>query len=232
MRLTLLDEGNPEFPPPTDALVQPDGLLAVGGNLAPDTLIRAYRNGIFPWYQDNDPILWWSPSRRCILRPCNFHVSSSLRRILRRNFYYVTSNVCFRDVVLACSRPRGDGGTWITSEMVEAYCKLHQLGNAHSIEVWDGDDLVGGIYGVLTGCVFSGESMFSAVSNGSKIAMAYLCQYMISSNMTYLDCQIENPHLMTLGAQFITRSSFIDELVNNQEASQPWEFNSYSNWVW
>ena len=99
MRLTLLDEGNPEFPPPTDALVQPDGLLAVGGNLAPDTLIRAYRNGIFPWYQDNDPILWWSPSRRCILRPCTFHVSSSLRRILRRTFYYVTSNVCFRDVV-------------------------------------------------------------------------------------------------------------------------------------
>ena len=137
MRLALLDESNPEFPSVTEALNQPDGLLAVGGNLLPGTLCKAYERAIFPWYTDNEPILWWSPSNRCVLMPESFHISRSLRRILRQKYYSVTSNKCFREVVLACSKPRDNCGTWISAEMIDAYSDLHQHGQAHSIEVWD-----------------------------------------------------------------------------------------------
>ena len=232
MKLALLEESNPDFPPVSEALSQPDGLLAIGGNLRPETLSKAYERAIFPWYTEEDPILWWSPSNRCVLMPESFYISSSLRRILRQKYYSVTSDKCFREVVLACSKPRGDGGTWINSAMIDAYSDLHQHGQAHSIEVWDKKSLVGGIYGVLVGDVFSGESMFSSVNNGSKIAMAHLCKYMSSAGMFCLDCQIENPHLITLGTELIPRSTFVEHLSKSLGAKFLWDFNNYSNWIW
>ena len=232
MKLAMLDEFNPEFPPVNEALDEPDGLLAIGGNLYPKTLAKAYERAIFPWYTEEEPILWWSPSNRCVLMPNNFYISKSLRRILRQNYYSVTSNKCFREVVLACSKPRGEGGTWIGPAMVDAYSNLHQHGKAHSIEVWDKTKLVGGIYGVLVGGVFSGESMFSIINNGSKIAMAHLCQYMSSSGMVCLDCQIENSHLTSLGAELIPRSTFTEYLSKSTKVKFSWNFNRHSNWIW
>lgn len=232
MRLTLLEESNPVFPSVTEALSQPDGLLAVGGNLYPETLSKAYERAIFPWYTDDEPILWWSPSNRCVLMPENFYISRSLRRVLRQKYYSVTSDMCFRDVVVACSKPRDSCGTWINSAMIDAYSDLHNQGQAHSIEVWDKKKLVGGIYGVLVGGVFSGESMFSVVNNGSKIAMAHLCQYMSRAGMFCLDCQIENSHLMTLGTELIPRSTFVEHLSKSLDVEFLWDFNNYSNWIW
>ena len=232
MRLTLLEESNPVFPSVTEALNQPDGLLAVGGNLYPETLSKAYERAIFPWYTDDGPILWWSPSNRCVLMPKNFYISRSLRRVLRQENYSVTSDTCFRDVVIACSKPRDSCGTWINSAMIDAYSDLHNQGQAHSIEVWDKNKLVGGIYGVLVGRIFSGESMFSVVNNGSKIAMAHLCQYMSRAGMFYLDCQIENSHLITLGTELIPRSTFVEHLSKSLDVKFLWDFNNYSNWIW
>jgi leucyl/phenylalanyl-tRNA--protein transferase len=232
MRLALLDDNYPQFPSVSEALGEPDGLLAVGGNLDPETLISAYRKGIFPWYQDDSPILWWSPSRRCLISPSKFHISSSLRRELRQRKYSITSNVCFQDVVLACAKSRGDGGTWITEQMLNAYTQLRDLHIAHSVEVWNGGILVGGIYGVLSGGIFCGESMFSAVSNSSKIALAHLCQYLDKVGVSWLDCQLQNDHLMTLGAEIMSREIFIEKLIQSKSFSHRWEFSSHNNWKW
>ena len=233
MNLTLLDSEQPQFPHPRHAVKEPDGLLAVGGNLSPSTLINAYRQGIFPWYQDDDPILWWSPSQRCLIPMAGLHLSKSLVRTLRRQEYTITSDKDFAGVVQACAAPRdNDGGTLITAEMVEAYCQLHSMGQAHSVEVWDQGQLVGGIYGVAVGEVFCGESMFSRVTNGSKIAMAHLCQGLCQRGFKLLDCQLENPHLISMGASLVPRDQFLAtlELCRDKQPGWPAQNDWGNDW--
>ena len=232
MNLAVLDPHDPEFPSPSASLDEPDGLLAVGGNLKPTTLLSAYGRGIFPWYQDDDPILWWSPIERCVIRPDNFYISTRLRRQLRQARYQIKSDTAFSDVISACAEPRGDGGTWITPEMIDAYTQLHEYGGAHSVEVWDGPSLVGGIYGVQVGSLFCGESMFSRVNNGSKIAVAHLLRWMNAAGLDMLDCQLSNPHLLSLGAQTMQRDTFLGDLSTAREKTCSWSFNELSADSW
>jgi len=223
VQIPLLDQDHPRFPDPSGALTEPDGLLAVGGNLQPQTLLSAYRSGIFPWYQDEDPILWWSPATRCVLPPSDLHCSKSLRKTLRRNDYQVTVNQAFNTVVDACSEPReDDGGTWITEEMKAAYTQLHQQGKAHSLEVWFEGNLVGGLYGVAVGSIFCGESMFSRRASASKIALAHLCRWGLDAGLKLIDCQLVNPHLISLGAISIDRSIFIEQLSKSRDKGLNW----------
>lgn len=213
MQIPLLDSDYPLFPSPLDALSEPDGLLAAGGNLLPETLVRAYRSGIFPWYQDGDPILWWSPATRCVIEPSALHCSRSLRKSLRRKDYLVTLDRAFDQVIYACSEPRDDdGGTWITEQMMAAYNVLHQRGDAHSIEVWHDHELIGGLYGVAVGGLFCGESMYSRRRDSSKIAMAHLCRWAQDTGIQLIDCQLVNPHLSSLGAIGIERCEFLTRL--------------------
>lgn len=208
----LLDS-DPEapFPPTALALREPDGLLAVGGDLSPARLLSAYRNGIFPWYSEGQPILWWSPDPRAVLRTDGVHLASRFRRTLRACGWTLRADTRFAEVATACAhadRP-GQRGTWITPEMHAAYVRLHALGHAHSIEVLDGDRLVGGLYGVAVGRMFYGESMFSAVSGGSKAALAGLARYLDGHGWPLIDAQVENPHLMRMGAQRWPRDAFV-----------------------
>ncbi len=201
------------FPDPQTA--HASGLLAVGGDLSPQRLLMAYSLGIFPWYNPGEPILWWSPDPRCVLYPDRFHISRSLRRTLRRHPYRLSINENFAAVIYWCRRLRLDAdgrGTWITREMKEAYLRLHQLGFAHSVECWDGEELVGGLYGVCIGRCFFGESMFSRRSNASKIVLAHLMKHLQRNKMTLLDCQQTTQHLLSLGAVEIPRSRFAAEL--------------------
>ena len=224
MQIPLLDQEDPKFPDPRGALAEPDGLLAAGGNLHPATLLNAYRQGIFPWYQDDDPILWWSPATRCVLDPTNFHCAKSLFKALRRNNYSVTTNRAFAEVISACSDPRDiEGGTWITDEMIGAYNDLHDQGYAHSVEVWCEDDLIGGLYGLAIGSIFCGESMFSRSANASKIAMAHLCRWGVESGLELIDCQLVNPHLLSLGAEPLDRELFLQRLINGRDQSLGWD---------
>jgi leucyl/phenylalanyl-tRNA--protein transferase len=225
MQIPLLDQESPTFPDPRRALAEPDGLLAAGGNLFPATLITAYRQGIFPWFDDEDPILWWSPAIRCVLDPTKFHCSKSLAKALRRSNYSVTSNRAFTEVISACSDPRDiEGGTWITDEMIAAYKELHNQGHAHSIEVWCGDSLIGGLYGLAIGNLFCGESMFSRSANASKIAMAHLCRWGIESGLELIDCQLVNPHLLSLGAESLDRELFLKRLHAGRDKSLDWGY--------
>jgi leucyl/phenylalanyl-tRNA--protein transferase len=212
MRLPILDTQRPEFPDPSVTLDDPDGLLAIGGNLFPTTLLSAYYRGIFPWYSEGDPILWWSPSIRCVLIPSELHLSKSLRKQLRKEQYRVTLNCAFDAVINSCSQRAPDQGTWINQDMILAYSALHKLGHAHSLELWDGDNLIGGVYGVCVGSIFCGESMFSRQSNASKIALAYLCNYLINIGIKIIDCQLVNDHLLSLGAKSISRDVFLNKL--------------------
>jgi leucyl/phenylalanyl-tRNA--protein transferase len=200
------------FPEPD--LAEPDGLLAVGGDLSTQRLLLAYQNGIFPWYSDDSPILWYSPHKRFVLYPPELKVSKSMRQILRSGRFKVTSNTCFAQVIKACSNaPReGQDGTWITDDMQVAYIKLHAEGYAHSIEVWEQNELVGGLYGVWVGAVFCGESMFSRVSNASKTALIYLCQ---SNKFQLIDCQVHTGHLESMGARMIPREEYVAVLHNS-----------------
>jgi leucyl/phenylalanyl-tRNA--protein transferase len=228
MQIPLLDFEDPEFPDPRGALIDPDGLLAAGGNLSPATLVDAYRHGIFPWYQDEDPILWWSPATRCVINPSQFHCSKSLAKTLRRHHYSVTTNQAFAEVIRACSDPRGDeeapeNGTWITDEMIDAYTNLHHQGDAHSIEVWSDDKLIGGLYGLAIGSLFCGESMFSRSANGSKIAMAHLCRWGLESGLELIDCQLVNPHLLSLGAEPLDRTLFLRRLQSMRDKTLAWK---------
>jgi leucyl/phenylalanyl-tRNA--protein transferase len=201
------------FPDPDSALDVPDGLLAWGGDLHPRRLRNAYRQGIFPWYSDGQPILWWNPARRCVLFPGQVHVSRRLRRLLRQQRFEVTADTAFAEVIAACARSRGDeSGTWITQDMREAYTRLHFEGLAHSIEVWDQGRLAGGLYGIVLGGVFFGESMFSAVSNASKVALVTLCRQLESHGYGLLDCQLSHPHLLSMGAVEIPRQRFLELL--------------------
>jgi len=194
------------FPDPE--LAEPDGLLAVGGDLSAERLLLAYSEGIFPWYSDDTPILWYSPHERFVLFPAELNISSSMKRVINSRCFNITFDTCFADVIEACSSvPRKDqDGTWITEDMKTAYIHLHQLGRAHSIEVWQGDDLVGGMYGVAVGDVFCGESMFSKVSNASKMALISLIK---SGKYKLLDCQVHTDHLESMGARMIGRKEYM-----------------------
>jgi leucyl/phenylalanyl-tRNA--protein transferase len=200
------------FPEP--GLAEPDGLLAVGGDLSTQRLLLAYQNGIFPWYSDDSPILWYSPHERFVLYPHELKISKSMRQLLRSNRFSITTNTCFADVIKACSAaPReGQDGTWITDDMQAAYIKLHDEGYAHSVEVWEGSTLVGGLYGVWVGDVFCGESMFSKVSNASKTALIYWCE---TGNFKLIDCQVHTDHLESMGARMIAREQYIAVLHNS-----------------
>ena len=208
-----------DFPDVTLALRDPDGLLAVGGDLTIERLLAAYRRGIFPWYSGDQPILWWSPDPRSVLFPDKLHISRSLRKSLRKQQFTITFDTVFADVIRACSQPRaGDPGTWITDEMQHAYIRLHQAGYAHSIECWLNDKLVGGLYGIAIGKVFFGESMFSHVTDASKISFVYLVRQLQRWQFELIDCQIETSYLNQFGAKLIARSEFITRL--NQHCNQ------------
>jgi leucyl/phenylalanyl-tRNA---protein transferase len=199
------------FPPVAQALKEPDGLLAAGGDLSPERLQAAYRRGIFPWYSRGQPILWWSPDPRAVLIPRELKISRSLAKTLRNSRFEVRFDTAFADVIAACgdSKLRAEG-TWIVREMRAAYCKLHELGLAHSVEVWRDQELVGGLYGVALGKIFYGESMFSRVSDASKVALKFLCDELIRREFALIDCQMATPHLLSLGAKLIPRKEFID----------------------
>lgn len=200
------------FPPPEEA--EPDGLLAVGGDLSSERLLLAYQLGIFPWYSERQPILWWSPDPRLVLEPEEFHVSRRLRQILNRGVFKVTFDQAFESVIRACaSAPRpGQDGTWITPEMQEAYIRLHKEGFAHSVESWLDGELAGGIYGVSLGRCFFGESMFSQKSNGSKVALARLVERLRAWDFHMLDAQMPTRHMISLGAKEIPRAAFLKRL--------------------
>jgi leucyl/phenylalanyl-tRNA--protein transferase len=200
------------FPPVEQA--NRDGILAVGGDLSSERLQLAYTSGIFPWFEEGEPIMWWSPNPRMVLFLDELIVSKSMRNILNRNVFKVTFNQNFRDVISNCQNIERDGqnGTWITNDMIEAYCKLHELGIAKSVEVWQDAVLVGGLYGIDLGHIFCGESMFSKVSNASKVAFIALVNHLKTENYQLLDCQVYNPHLESLGCREIERADFMEIL--------------------
>jgi leucyl/phenylalanyl-tRNA---protein transferase len=201
------------FPPVELALTEPEGLLAAGGDLSADWLLGAYRRGIFPWYGDDQPILWWSPDPRMVLFPAELRVRRSLAKRLRNAGFRVTADHAFAAVVRACAAPRrGQPGTWITAEMRDAYDRLHRLGAAHSVEVWRDEALVGGLYGVALGPVFFGESMFARETDASKVALVHLARAMQAGGGRLIDCQLHTPHLASLGARDIARDVFIGYL--------------------
>jgi leucyl/phenylalanyl-tRNA--protein transferase len=205
------------FPDPE--LAAEDGLLGVGGDPKPERLLLAYRNGIFPWFSRGEPIMWWSPEPRCVLYPENLKVSTSLRQALRKGGYEVRFDTCFTDVIRHCSatKRKGQRGTWITKEMVEAYIRLHELGYAHSTEVFIGGELAGGLYGVAIGMTYSGESMFHLRPEASKIALYHLVQRLKDWKFPLIDCQVTNPHLLSLGAEEMPRKEFLTLLKKNRK---------------
>ncbi|RPJ74844.1 MAG: leucyl/phenylalanyl-tRNA--protein transferase [Desulfobacteraceae bacterium] len=200
------------FPPPH--LSTPEGLLAVGGDLSEERLLLAYRMGIFPWYSEGEPILWWSPDPRLVLYPAEFHLSRSLGRTLRKNVFEITMDRAFPEVIGACAGLRAERGegTWIGPEMVAAYCRLHRAGFAHSVEVWAEGDLAGGLYGLSLGAGFFGESMFSRRKDASKAALAALVAHVQPLGLHFIDCQVTTGHLMRLGAREIPRRQYLREL--------------------
>lgn len=187
---------------------EPNGLLAVGGDLAPARILAAYREGIFPWYNPGDPILWWSPNPRTVIFPAQLHVSRSLKKLLRQGRYQVTLDQAFSAVIRACAERTDSSGTWISTEIIEAYSQLHLKGVAHSVEVWRDNELVGGLYGLALGKVFFGESMFSRADNASKVGFVHLVQQLKQWGFQLIDCQVANDHLFTLGATEVSRESF------------------------
>jgi leucyl/phenylalanyl-tRNA--protein transferase len=211
--LAWIGPGDPPqaFPDVRRALKDPDGLLAVGGDLSPARLLYAYRHGIFPWYHADQPILWWSPDPRAVFFPAEFHVSRSLGRRLRRGGFEIRLDTAFAEVMAACAAPRAqqpEGGTWLTAAMQAAYGELHRLGHAHSLEIWMDGALAGGVYGIALGGVFFGESMFSRVTDGSKIALACLTRHLQRLDFALLDCQVSSDHLLRLGCSLIPRAEF------------------------
>ncbi len=192
----------------------PDGILAIGGDLSSDRLLLAYKSGIFPWYNQGEPVVWYSPSQRMVLFPDELKVSKSMRQILKKDSYNVTFNQDFKEVISACKTiyRAGQGGTWITDEMEQAYINLHELGHAKSVEVWLNEELVGGLYGIDLGTIFCGESMFSTVSNTSKVALIYLVEKLKQEHYKLIDCQVYNNHLASFGAREIPRKEFLEYL--------------------
>jgi leucyl/phenylalanyl-tRNA--protein transferase len=225
----LSDDPDAPFPPAELALRRPDGLLAVGGDLSPQRLLQAYRHGIFPWYSEGQPILWWSPDPRTVFRTDAIRLSSRFRRGLRRSTWTVRADTAFDAVVAACADiPRaGQRGTWILPDMRQAYARLHRLGHAHSVEVFDDEgQLAGGIYGVAIGRMFFGESMFSARDGGSKIALAALARHLHAAGWPLIDAQVENTHLSSLGAESWPRPRFLEAVATL--ASRPGRTGSWT----
>jgi leucyl/phenylalanyl-tRNA--protein transferase len=215
--ITWLEPDTP-FPHPSLALHEPNGLLAAGGDLSSERLLSAYRQGIFPWFSEGEPTLWWSPDPRMVLYPKEFHPSRSLLKTLRNGNYEVRIDQNFTAVVQACAAPRGgQAGTWINTEIVEAYERLHHLGYAHCFETWSEGQLVGGLYGVAIGGLFFGESMFSRITDGSKIAFCHLVAHLHLSGFKILDCQMHTDHLSTLKAREISRKEFLDEVTRYRD---------------
>ncbi|WP_394236730.1 leucyl/phenylalanyl-tRNA--protein transferase [Pseudomonas anguilliseptica] len=224
--LTWLQRDSLDFPPLHKALREPNGLLAAGGDLRPERLIQAYRHGCFPWFQDGQPILWWSPDPRTVLLPDQLHVSRSLAKVLRQSRYRVTFDQAFADVIRACAAPRSYAAeTWITSPMQDAYLGLHRRGIAHSVEVWRDDELVGGLYGLAMGQLFFGESMFSRADNASKVGFVTLVEHLKGWGFVLIDCQMPTEHLLSLGAQTISRDEFAGYLRKHLDQS------SQADWV-
>ena len=242
-----------QFPPVEDALQEPNGLLAAGGDLSPTRLISAYRRGIFPWYSAGEPILWWSPSPRTVIFPAHLKVSHSLRKTLRKGDFHVTLDTQFRQVIEACAAPRREErkrrvpqvpwaqdaqerpprkpetSTWISAEIITAYCRLHEMGVAHSVEVWKEHELIGGLYGIAIGRVFFGESMFSRATDASKVALVHLVRQLERCGYTVIDGQVSSPHLYTLGAEDISRTDFITLLqgaVDVPNHPHPWQLDA------
>lgn len=218
---------NQPFPEVDKALSEPNGLLAVGGCLSSRRLLNAYRNGIFPWFGDNEPILWWSPDPRLVLWPERLRISRSLCKRLKRGEFRFSFDTSFEKVLEACAKPRAySAGTWITPEMTRAYLELHALGYAHSFEAWQNDALVGGLYGVAVGRVFFGESMFHRATDASKAAFAFACDCLCRWQYRIIDCQVHTEHLASLGAEEISRGEFIrllDQLCDEPVAGEAWK---------
>jgi leucyl/phenylalanyl-tRNA---protein transferase len=192
---------------PKTELAEADGLLAVGGDLSTERLIKAYESGIFPWYSDDEPICWYAPQERCVLYPSKIKISKTMQQVMDRRTFKITTNTAFEDVIVQCanSKRKDQDGTWITNDMQKAYIKLHQLGIAKSAEVWQNKELVGGLYGIDLGHIFCGESMFSKVSNASKAALIWLCK---NNNYALIDCQVRTEHLISMGAEIITQKTY------------------------
>ncbi|WP_114241471.1 leucyl/phenylalanyl-tRNA--protein transferase [Dyella sp. C9] len=231
IRLPLLDSAKPEhFPDPRKALDEPNGLLAFGGDLSPRRLLAAYAQGIFPWFNEDEPLLWWSPDPRCVFHTASLRVNRNLRRRLGEVSWRITLDQAFREVVEACAAPRpGQAGTWIVPAMIDAYEHLHRLGHAHSAEVWDGDSLVGGIYGIAVGRLFCGESMFSRESGGSRAALVALAQVLRGWDFPLIDAQVTNPHLLQLGAVEYPRAQFLRTIAQlSQLPGQPGSWAPFS----
>ena len=227
--LQWIDSNDPDadFPPLDHALTDPDGLLAFGGDLSVKRLLKAYRLGIFPWFSDGEPIMWWSPNPRTVLFPDKLKISRSLAKTCRKRPYKITLNKAFENVIQACAQPRNDGeGTWITTDMQQAYCALHRSGHAHSVEAWQDDQLVGGLYGIAIGQVFFGESMFAGATDASKIAFVHLVQQLQAWGFQLIDCQVDSAHLQSLGASQISRSEFahyLDKYCETDAKSADWQ---------
>lgn len=223
-----LESGDP-FPALERALTEPDGLLAAGADLSPARLLTAYRSGIFPWYSAGQPVLWWSPDPRMVLFPAEFRMPRSLLKRLRRRDYEIRIDTAFEAVMRACAAPRDDAaGTWITPDMIAAYCALHRLGHAHSVETWIGGELAGGLYGIALGRAFYGESMFARASDASKMALAHLVRRLQNRQFGIIDCQMNTAHLARFGAREIPRREFsqhLAELVNYPQADDAWHLD-------
>lgn len=218
------DDPPSAFPPIQAAMSEPDGLLAAGGDLSSERLLHAYRSGIFPWYEERQPILWWSPDPRCVMMPADLHIARRLRRSIKKSHWRITFNELFSDVIRACAAPRRSGeGTWITNDMTDAFETLHRSGWAHSIEIRDGERLVGGMYGLAIGRVFFAESMFSRESNASKYALLGLCNVLRQHRFEVIDCQVVSRHLVTLGAKLMPRARFRDILDSACDPANPFE---------
>ncbi len=230
MTVYLLSDSSLEFPPAR--LARYDGLLCIGGDLTPQRLINAYKNGIFPWFSEQEPILWWSPDPRLVLYPDKINISKSLNKKIRKSYFEVTIDKAFEEVISACSKYRGERrkSTWLVDHMVEAYINLHRLGYAHSVETWRDGRLAGGLYGVSLGRVFFGESMFSYVSDASKTALAGLCSYLKHHDFDLIDCQVTSEHLLSMGAEEISRGRFLKQLtasIKTDSLTGRWNFEGF-----
>ncbi len=218
------------FPPPELALIEPNGLLALGGDLSCKRLIQAYSKGIFPWFNEDEPILWWSPDPRMVLFPAELKISRSLRKALQKHDYQISVDCSFDQVIAACAMPRrNQSGTWINSGMIKAYRELHRMGHAHSVETWIDGKLAGGLYGVALGRVFFGESMFSRTTNASKIAFVHLVKQLARWRFGIIDCQMKTAHLASLGAREIPRTQFtrtVEELIHYGGIEGMWRFDN------
>lgn len=219
-------EGEPAFPPLERALAEPNGLLAAGGELTPAWLLAAYRRGIFPWFSGDEPILWWSPDPRLVLVPGEIRIHRSLRKVLRQQRFEIRIDTAFSEVMTQCAAPRAqDAGTWITPRMQIAYGRMHELGYAHSVECWQHDKLVGGLYGMALGRAFFGESMFSRQTDASKVALAHLARILEQLGFAVIDCQMTTPHLLSMGAREVGRSAFargLEQWTRHGQAPGKW----------